>query len=229
MDWYMSFFKDAPPQARAIGELSHGYLFSKEAAERIAHDLSGAHLLTTLRNPIDRSFSHYLYLLSGGLVTGSFEEVLDNRPGVIRSSLYSEPLSYYLDRFDRTHLHVLFFDDLKADAKAFAGKIFNILNIDPVDDIQYQKKVRAARMARSPMLAKIAKQGALIARDMGLTRLVGAVKNGPLAHALYKDYQQDKKPVMSGDTRKRLADLFEPDVHKLEQMLGTDLSHWLTC
>lgn len=227
MEWYEEFFSDVPSSALAVGELSHGYLFSEQAAERIRKDLPGVRLMTTLRNPVERSFSHYLYLLSSGLVTGTFEDVLENRPGVIRSSLYSEPVSIYLDRFGREQLHVFLFDDLKNDPKAFAENVFRVLGLGDADGIDYGRKVRAARKARSPFAARLAKQAAVFARDMGFARLVGTVKRGPLARVLYGDFKNDDKPVMAADTRKRLADRFAPDVVELEKLLGVNLSHWL--
>jgi hypothetical protein len=227
LEWYEAFFKDAPENARAIGELSHGYLFCEQAVERIGNDLPDITLLATLRNPVERCFSHYLYLLSSGLVTGTFEEVLKNRPGVIRSSLYSEPVSMYLSRFGKEQLHIFLFDDLKNNPKSFAVKVFDVLGLSETGHINYQKKVRAARKARSHFAARLAKQAAIFARDMGYAELVGSVKRGPLARMLYSDYKSGNKPVMSEDTRRYLTDLFRPDVLELEKILGIGLSHWL--
>ena len=42
LQWYASFFSSAPRSARAIGELSHDYLYSEQAAERIASTLPAA-------------------------------------------------------------------------------------------------------------------------------------------------------------------------------------------
>ena len=38
LNWYLSFFKHAELTHKAIGELSHDYLFSKTATDRIAND-----------------------------------------------------------------------------------------------------------------------------------------------------------------------------------------------
>src|SRR5262245_50096316 len=54
MDWYLDLFADAPAAARAIGEFSHDYIHSLEAAQRIAADLPNVKLLATLRHPIER-------------------------------------------------------------------------------------------------------------------------------------------------------------------------------
>lgn len=227
MAWYESFFKNVPEDVMAVGELSHGYLFSEDAADRIKKDLPNVQLMATLRNPIERSFSHYLYLLSSGLVTGSFEEVLEARPGVVRSSLYAKPVAFYLEKFGKEQLHILLFDDLKKDPKAFAEHVFGILGLSSVDNIDYNKKVRAARRSRNALVAKLAKRTAVLARDMGFARLVGAVKRGPVPRLLYSDFKKEERPVMAMETRKMLAGRFRPDVLELEKLLGVSLSHWL--
>jgi hypothetical protein len=119
------------------------------------------------------------------------------------------------------------FDDLKGNPQLFAEQVFGVLGLSEPGGIDYGKKVRAARKARSVLAARLAKHAALFARDLGLARLVGAVKRGPLARVLYSDFKREDKPVMADDTRKRLADRFTPDVLETEKLLGISLSHWL--
>jgi len=66
-NWYSAFFEQTPKNVNVRGELSHDYLFSKLAAERIKSDLPSIKLLSILRNPVDRAYSHYLYLLTTGI------------------------------------------------------------------------------------------------------------------------------------------------------------------
>ena len=113
LEWYLSFFKDAPPKAKAIGELSHDYLFSAQAASRIARDLPCVRLVTNLRNPVERTFSHYLYLVRSGKTNQSFEIALEQFPELIDNSLYAKHLSAYFREFRRANIRVLFFDRLQ--------------------------------------------------------------------------------------------------------------------
>lgn len=226
MDWYQSFFAECPDSAVAIGELSHGYLFSSEAVDRIYNDLPDVKLMASLRDPVERCFSHYLYLVSSGLVKTSFEETVEVRPGVVRSSLYSEPVGRFLDRFGKERFKVLFFDDLKRDPKKYAEEVYDFLGLQFNNDFEYGKKVRAARKPRSFLAARVAKLGALTARKMGMAQTVGKIKRSRLANVLYKNYQQGEKPVINPDTRAKLIKKFEPDIAALESMLDVDLSDW---
>lgn len=226
-DWYLEFFAKAPAEALARGEISHSYLFSAKAAERIGDFLPGVKLFSSLRNPVDRCFSHYLYLRSSGLVSKPFEAVLEERPGLIRSSLYADPVAGYQRRFPPEQLQFLLFDDLERDARAYAFQIFRFLGVECSEKIDYGAKVRPARRARSEGLARLVKWGALRAREQGLTRLVGALKSGPLSRLLYQPYAKEQKPTMALETRNRLCEFFAPDLERLSGLIGRNLSHWI--
>lgn len=227
LDWYTSFFADAPDDAGMLGELSHSYLFSSEAAQRIKCDLPGVKLLTSLRHPVDRCYSHYLYLVSSGLVRTSFAETIDIRPGLTRSSYYAQPLSEYMKRFGPDQLKILFFDDLQKDPRAYARQVYDFLGLRFNEDFDYDKKVREARRARSAALARLVKQGAVTARNLGLIRLVGAVKHSFVASLLYRPLAKNEAPKLDPDLRASLVRRFQPDVLALQDMLKVDLAHWM--
>ncbi len=226
MDWYLDFFRDARPGVPAMGELSHSYLFSMEAADRIRQDLPGVKLMASLRQPVERCYSHYLYLVSSGLVTSSFAEAIDNRPGLTRSSYYAKSVEGYLERFGPERFKVLFFDDLKKDPRHYASQVYDFLGLSFNEAFDYDKKVREARAARNVHLARLAKHGALMARKLGLVKLVGAVKHGLAARLLYRPLKKGEAPKMDPEVGKRLLERYIPDIEATEKLLGVNLDHW---
>src|SRR5262245_9286020 len=98
-EWYQRQFAGAPAGCRAIGELSHDYLFSREAPARIAAGLPGVKLVTILREPVERSFSHYLYLVRTGRTRSPFAQALREFPELTRNSLYAHHLQAWFERF----------------------------------------------------------------------------------------------------------------------------------
>ena len=226
MDWYLDFFRDARPGVPAMGELSHSYLFSMEAADRIRQDLPGVKLMASLRQPVERCYSHYLYLVSSGLVTSSFAETIDNRPGLTRSSYYAKSVEGYLERFGPERFKVLFFDDLKKDPRHYASQVYDFLGLSFNEAFDYDKKVREARAARNVYLARLAKHGALMARKLGLVNLVGAVKHGLAARLLYRPLKKGEAPKMDPEVGKRLLERYIPDIEATEKLLGVNLDHW---
>jgi len=226
MDWYLSFFKNAPSHVKVMGELSHDYLFSDAAAERIARQLPGVKLISSLRDPAERSFSHYLYMVRSGRTRAPFEEALTKFPELIDKSLYHKHLSRYFRRFDRSQMGIFFFEDLKADPERFARGIFEFLDLPFLESIGRSDTVLPASRPRSFILARLAKMGANISRDMGFTNLVGTVKYSFLAKLLYRGYSEDNRPRLDPETRHVLMKLFEPDIRQLQDLLEKDLSHW---
>lgn len=227
LEWYWSFFADAPATARAVGELSHDYLFSPEAAGRIARDLPGVRLMTSLRDPVERSFSHYLYMIRSGRTRASFADALAEFPELVDKSLYAHHLKAYYDLFDTSRIKVLMFEDLRADAQAYAREMFDFLGLGFDPAIEYDRQVLPASRPRSFLVARLAKQGAEAARSLGLAGLVGRIKHSRVAQSLYAPYSAKDKPRMDPAVGERLRARFAPDVERLQGLIGRDLSHWL--
>lgn len=226
MEWYGSLFGEAPGGAKVVGELSHDYLFSEAAAERIRRELPRVRLIASLRNPAERTFSHYLYMIRSGRTRLPFREALEKFPELIGNSLYHKHLSRYFERFDAAQIKVLWFDDLKDNPRQFGEECLDFLGLDLRHGFDYRTKVREASSPRSYWLAKVLKTGANAARAMRMERLVGAVKHGLLARLLYRPYAQGEKPVLDAETRAHLDAVFADDIARLERLLNVDLSHW---
>lgn len=226
LNWYARFFRSAPPEAVAVGELSHDYLFEPLAAERIAHDLPDVTLLTCLREPLERSFSHYLYLVRSGLTRVTFDEALDEFPELVDRSRYAEHLMVYLDRFPKGHVHVLWFDDLQRDPEYFARNVFEVLGVPFFDGFDYRATALPASRPRNWVIARSLKMGANTMRRIGAPAIVGRAKRSRWAKALYIPYEKGDKPKPSASATSRLRDAVRDDVERLERLLNVELSRW---
>jgi len=226
LSWYAGLFRDAPPEARAIGELSHDYLFSDQAAVRIQRDLPGVRLFTSLRDPIERSFSHYLYMVRSGMTASPFEEAVRQFPEIIDNSLYHKHLARYVERFEPSRLSVFLFDDLVADPREFGRRMFEYLGLTSDVEMDFDRKVLSASRPRNRRLARMAKQGANLARRFGLVGLVGAMKGSATSRWLYAPYRDEERPSLPPDARRRLAEVYRPDVERLQSLIKRNLDHW---
>jgi hypothetical protein len=224
--WYGKFFADVPVDVIAIGELSHDYLFSRVAADRILHDLANVKLITSLRNPVERTFSHYLYMIRSGRTRMSFEEALEHFPELIENSLYHRHLSYYFERFSVSDIKVLWFEQLVKDPRAYGEECLRFLGLDQQHNFDYGKKVRLASKPRNYWLARTAKVGANVARALRFENLVGLVKHSRVAGMLYKEFDKNDRPKMEQAVQEKLVNLFRNDIQELEKMLNVNLSHW---
>ncbi len=227
LDWYYKLFEDTPSTAQAIGEFSHDYIHSPEAAERIARDLPDVKLLATLRHPVDRTFSSYAAAQSAGVIRMPFEQALKAVPMLIEYSLYADKLETYFKHFPRDRFKVLFFDDLSADPASFAKQAFDFLDLRFVEEIDYGRRMSQLSKSRLPFSGAVSKQAANLLRRLGWVELLGKLKSNHFVRSLfYKPYSDSSKPQMEPHVRRMLCEVFEPQMERLETMLGRDLSAW---
>ena len=58
LDWYSAFFRDYPSDLR-IAEICPQYFAFDEARERIRHHIPDCRIICTLRDPVERLYSHW--------------------------------------------------------------------------------------------------------------------------------------------------------------------------
>lgn len=232
LDWYQKFFRNcqhaSPATQHAVGEISNTYIFCAEAAERIALHFPEMKILSTLRNPIDRAFSHYLFECRNGSLTCDFEQAIQQRPDFLERGLYFKHLTPYLDQFPASQMHVRLFDDFTQDTIGFAQELFAFMGIAmPEDEQALVSRVLGASKARNRYVAKAAVGVARLLRKVGRPELITRVKNGVLPRLLFRPIDRSEYPTMKSETRRRLVDYFAADTESLSSMLGKDcLSMW---
>ena len=199
------------------------------AAERIASHFPDVQLLASLRHPIERTFSSYASACSAGVIRTSFEQAVEEVPMLVSGSLYADKLRIYYDWFPPEQLKVLFFDDLEADPRAFAGEAFKFLGLPVVDEIDYGKRMSVLSRSRFPFSGPLSKLGAHALRRLGWVNLLGSSKaTRGFARCFTSPTQLATGRRFCPETRKRLGEVFAPQIDALEEMLGRDLSAWRT-
>lgn len=228
-EWYLDFFNGSAGH-EAIGEISNTYIFSAKAAMRIHQFNPDMRLISCLRNPIDRAFSHYLFLVRNGILTASFDEAIEIRSDLVERGLYARHLAPYLERFDRDQLLLLLFDDLKEDNEMFARRMFDFLGVDCdfFPDAAEEKSLGASK-PRSRWLALAAKKIAVAVRNFGFPALLTRIKRHPWTNrVLYRPFSEEEYPEMKPATRERLREYYADDVRRLEGIVGESLEdRWL--
>jgi len=227
LNWYLNHFAPAPSSAKAIGELSHDYLFSKTAAKRIKTHLPKVKIIVCLRNPIERSLSQFQYMRRGGEVDSDFYQAVKKFPKIIGNSQYLANLQVYFDLFGTDQVEVLIFEDLKANATAFGKDLLMRLGLNPEVDLPFEERVREAGMARNRYLSLALKSGANFSRTLGFANLVGRFKNGSMAQLAYRDVRKDERVTLTKAQQLELwKKYFQFENKALSTLLGRDLSYW---
>ena len=224
--WYLNQFH-CEPQHRVTGEVSHSYLVSADAPERIHKHLPNVKMLVCLRDPVERTFSDYLDGVKNQKFIGSFEEELERFPALITRSCYGTQLERYLQYFDRDQFLISSFDELKSAPKQYAARLFEFLGVEVLDiPANLGGKVLPAGIPRSRKLALAAKALSQLARRTGLNALRGKVKTSrAVRNLLYRPYNDHTRPTMRPDTRARLREMMTQEVQLLDAIAGTDFGN----
>ena len=224
--WYESFF-DAAGSARAIGEVSHNYLYSPEALDRIDADLPGVKLIACLRDPIERAYSAYLFMRRNGTAGKNFRATLEANSNIMERGCYASFVARCFEQFGRDRVRVFLFGELQENPGDLAQTLYAFIGVDDsFDHKDAGKKVLPASQARFQWLASVAKKSARVVRKLGYPGLVGRLKGGWLSKVLYAPIE-DIEVAISDEDRSWLREYFRDDVRTLEKTLGADLSAWL--
>jgi hypothetical protein len=222
--WYLAHFAPATDEA-LVGEVCQDYLFHPEAAHRIRECLGTARFMVTLRDPADRAFSSYLYMLKMGERPGTFLEALEGRPELIEHGRYASGLDRFDALFGRDATYVAVFDDLVADPQAFIDGLLTWLGLDPMvlPPELIDARLPAAK-ARSVLLARAARAGAVFVRLRNGANVVGKVKRSALVHkVLYKPLNGDK-PEMTDEERAAVHVALASEIAALDERFGLNLA-----
>lgn len=227
--WYESHFRGAE-QKIAIGDLSHDYLMSETACDRIRSDLPDVKLITMLRNPIDRAFSEYLYLRKHSLIDGraTLREAALQFPSIVQGGMYARHLGNYLRVFGHERLFIGDYEDIAIKPAELISRICTFLGVD--SGFQFaglQDVILPAAAARNAWLAKRAKGLAVRMRDLGFGNLVGMLKHSRMIQVLmYREYGARDKPKLTAEDAQWLWMTYMDDMEKLEALLQRSFRHW---
>ena len=231
LEHYLALFRNVKNE-KAIGEMAVLNLFSKVAAREIFKFNPEGKIIIILRNPIERTFSHFTAELRDGRVSTKdfikcvmedFEKSEDKcKKYFVEESLYFRQVKRYLDIFPKGNVKVILFDDLKKDVKGICAELFEFIGVSANVDISFSDKKNQSYVPRFHTLNSFAKK---IRR-----RFKGLFPEGvpPLLKDFYNLIMMEKsKPVLSAEDRKFFMPFFKEDILKTQGLIGKDLSNWL--
>ena len=221
--WYAAQFR-AARQEKIVGEVCQDYLFHPEAADRIHETLGPVRVMVSLRDPVERAWSSYLYMRKHGIGPDTFGEALSTRPELLEHGRYATGLDRFLQRFPRELVHVAMFDDLTRDPQSFLDGVTRFLGIDdlPLATEDLAARLPAAR-ARSVLVASAVRHSADWIRERDGARLVGRVKRSTLVQrALYQPIDRGAVRPDPGDVV-AVRDALAGEVSALERTFGLPL------
>ena len=219
----------------AVGESTVLYLYYYEEAIKNIKKYLGNNIkiIIMLRNPIERAYSAYNFLLRKGLKEKlSFEEALKQEKDRLNKDhkmtpmvmykdmgLYYKMVDTYMKNFE--NVHIIFYEDFTKNTSLEVSKVFSYLNVSDLHYIDSSKKYNVGgkrwrfEWARDLFLKK----------NIIKTYIPKFIKNIMADNLL--PFLTTRAIPIDVKTKQNLIDFFKEDINKLSVLLDKDLKHWL--
>lgn len=239
---YLGLFKRSRPGQR-VGEASTWYLFSQTAAREIKEFAPESQIVVMLRNPVEVMYSlHRELVFYRAEPIEDFEEALgaeeDRKQGrrlgppgrgemlYYRDTVkFAEQLQRFLDVFDREQIKIIVFDDFAQDPARSYRDLLQFLRVDATFRPEFARVNESKRHVNPSLQELIVRPPAPIARLVPLlrrTRLAHQIR----AAILSANSRPMKRAPMNPELRQQLTQELAPEVERLSDLIGRDLSAW---
>ena len=235
------FYRNAHNYMRC-GDASPHYLYYHKAAQRIRKDLpeDSHRFIVIFRDPVARAYSHYWNMVYEGFETLSFEQALTEEPSRIRTNdyaargvlnahyvacgMYAEQLGRWFELFDRNRFLLLFQHDLAKQPQKLMTRVYRFLGLTDVN-VDASTVHNPSGQARSVGLQRWLRQPSRLRKIV--SPLIPYAARYRVATLLVRMNRRTASyPPMDSQIEESLRERFLPDIERLEQITGTDLSDW---
>lgn len=213
---------------KAIGEVTPFYIPDPLVPARIREVSPDAKIIMMLRDPVERAYSHYLNArevnVGASEPAPSFRAALkryEDRSSkewprsqrYIEQGMYCAGVRRFVEAFGGERVLVLLFNELARDAAGLFARIARHIGVDPdgFSAVNVSEKVHPYRVPKFPAIRWIQKTG------------ITAWLPRSVARAAWPVFFNLKKPPLDNESRRKLQAIYEPDIRRLEELLGREM------
>jgi hypothetical protein len=221
--WYHEQFPAVAGTITCRGEFCPAYLYSEEAAIRIAVYRPDIKLLVCLRPPAEMIYSWYWYGRNAVIssLPKSFEEMMEN-PFLRDLGCFARHLGPYLARFPAKNILIVQFDAIRRDPDRVRRGVYEFLGVAADFKPQLEAGKNPARAPRFPRLQSGAKRlYASISAAPGVDKLL---KSPAIAKMLQDTYhlvntKARKYEPLTAEERLKWEAYYAADQEELSRLL----------
>ena len=196
-------------------------------ADRMHVVIPDASLIYLVRDPIDRIVSQYMHSVASGTETRPVDLAVEPRleNDYVSRGRYHWQLEPYLDRFDVRRILVVKQDDLRRNRDETLRRVFQFVGVAedvPADRFAFEVHTSSGKVQGNSMTRAI-ESLAMTSHFGWVPRRVQQQLRRIILPALSRSIQP---PILSIDLRRRLADLFRPDLERLHSLTGLSFDNW---
>lgn len=233
---YLGLYRDAP-SGSLIGDGSTSYLYTPDQTLASIRALYGSRtsslkVFCMLRNPVDRAYSHYMFLVRNGHENLPFEQAILPETIATRKKRrwgfdYLEYGNYYEQivkfRAAFPHMKVWLMEDLK-NPQQLMNEIYEFLGV-PAQPIIASTEANPSGRPKSAFLVNQLRKNSFLKKMVNLLPKSFKAKSLELRDSAMKKLMV--KEELDSDTRLKLIRFYAPDIERLQNLIGRDLTNWL--
>jgi hypothetical protein len=230
LEAYEALFDPAVP---VRGEASPSYTnhpFRKGVPERIKELVPAAKFVYSVRDPIERTVSHYRHQVSVAGERRTLQEVLGECSDPLRlretcMSLYASQLENYLRVFPPERILVVDQAELLADRDAVLREVFSFVGAEPAfTSPQFEAELlKTSERRRYPV-----GYNRLVRRVVApsLRRLPATTRRSLRRRVEKRLFPPLPEATLDEDSRARLESLYGGEIERLRALTGKDFATW---
>jgi len=233
---YLDLFAGADDK-KLCGEGSTSYLYTYQKTIPLLKEYYGDRLnevkvIIIIRNPVQRAYSHYTYLIRNGFENRPFEEAISEK-GIaewkkkrwgfdyLAYGMYAEQIKAFKQAMPQTKIWLL--EDLKKGRET-TDAILHHLGVEPME-LDTTMKANPSGIPKHKGLVNLLRKNAL-AKTIGKSLPSGLQSKLKNRRDKLMSKLLTKEP-MDADIKSTLTSHYREDILKLEKVLDRDLSMWL--
>jgi hypothetical protein len=231
--YYLDLFTAAEPE-QIIGDFSPNLLQDPFAPERLQALLPDARLIVMMRNPIERSHSHYHYVRNRTHYHGhSLLEILEDPSrdpaGFLSQGLYGRQLELWLAHFPMDQFLVIRTEEVHDTPEQVFRRTCEFIDVNPnVVPSSLRGLANPARSMRVPALYGLNLRVSRFLATHGLDHVRTLLKRAGVSRLVQRlnEVPVDNPPLSAHEVSALVA-FYRKDNTRLSRLLGRDCSGWL--
>ncbi len=216
---YLNFIGFKDKNYDYVVDATPDHLFTDGCIDRISELGEDCIILITLRNPIDRAFSHWRMTNShkkkSDFIYHITNKTNDGMSFISRSN-YHDQIKSCFDRFDRNKIHIFIFEDWIKEPGILIKNLEKITNLSLINLWDNASENASYNNRSIRIMLKLA-------RLMSVNKLFSNQLRKITRNKLTKI---GKKQNLSSSERKTISAFFNDDVQKLKVLIGNNLKAW---
>ncbi len=238
LEAYLALFRPAI-DGQIAGEASPFYLYSRDAAERIAAFRPDARIIIMLRDPADMiRYLHARRYFVGSEDIERFEDALNAEPARKRGERlppdvwnikglyyrevgrYAEQVGRYLALFPAHQVKVIIFEEFRRDPAGTYRVVSRFLGVEPDHDLRV-RPVNPSLGVRSPRLHRLLLTPVI---RKGFRRIASPRLRRIARSLIERVNATPQRPPFDPALRAQLQAEFRTDVERLEELIGRNVT-----